>query len=89
MLLEPLRKLYTEQHYNDPILIVIDGLDEEESVNEKSISSMLASFNNNPQIPKKLRFFITTRRENKVLQNFQISFDLIQDTFKKVRGLLT
>ena len=58
MLREPLRKLYDEQHYNKPILIIVDGLDEEyyagDNYAEETISSMLASLNLD-HVPKQLR----------------------------------
>lgn len=69
MLREPLKKLYSEQRSNEPILIIVDGLDEE-SGEEPTISSMLASLASIPNISKQLRFLITTRPEIRVLQYF-------------------
>ena len=81
---EPLKKLYKESGYTQPILIIIDALDEE-SPGYESISSMLASFANDPDLPKLFHIIITTRPENRVLRYFPNSnsnfkyCDLIDD----------
>jgi tetratricopeptide (TPR) repeat protein len=74
----PLKKLY-ESGYNEPMIILVDALDESLTYSgQKKIVEILAGLSD---IPKKARFIVTTRPDPAVLVHFQNikPFDLVKD----------
>jgi hypothetical protein len=74
---EPLKKLY-EEGYSEPLLLIIDSLDEATTytgdINIVQLLTKLADF------PESVRFLVTTRPDPRILKNFNVKpFDLIED----------
>ncbi len=77
-LLKPLQKLYKNE-YNQPIIILVDALDETLAYSHSGTSKILQLFARLSDLPSQVRFIVTTRPDQRVLKYFRQSFDLIKD----------
>src|SRR5262249_42530031 len=79
---DPLKKLYSNGH-REPILLLVDGLDEALVPAGKALAEILAKLSD---FPEKVRILATSRADRRVLKFFKRSksIDLIKDTDPKV-----
>lgn len=75
---EPLKQLYKDG-YNEPLILIIDSLDEAETyTGEFKIVQILTKLDD---LPKPIKFLVTTRPDPRILKNFQgiQPFDLVEN----------
>ena len=82
---EPLKRLYANG-YSEPILLLVDALDEAQSYTGVTIAKLLSSLND---LPASIRILITTRDDPRVLKLYRNApcLDLIDDAPEDMEDL--